>query len=237
MHALDPEAFSLAPTGSALGDMLDAVGAALAAAVRRFGPVPAPWQLAVVITGGASGQGGAAAVRWVRCPHHAGYPVEYRRVRYRGGKPLRLRASFDQQRRVGLVVDPRCSPVLAPPAKRPGQDGAVGSKGRGSRTRVLEDRLWDDVGVEWSRVEKEVSRDRIAALLHRSDVRVGVHRSMKLRWVGEAEKLQVWRLEINPRLQDRPDYRPPVGAPGQKPFVGTLWRSGDRELLLFDDFD
>ena len=33
--------------------MLDAVGRALAAAVRRFGPVPAPWQLAVVITGGA----------------------------------------------------------------------------------------------------------------------------------------------------------------------------------------
>ena len=53
VHALDPEASPLTPTGSALGDMLDAVGAALAAAVRRFGPVPAPWQLAVVITGGA----------------------------------------------------------------------------------------------------------------------------------------------------------------------------------------
>ena len=53
VHALDPEASPLAPTGSALGDMLEAVGAALAAAIRRFGPVPAPWQLAVVITGGA----------------------------------------------------------------------------------------------------------------------------------------------------------------------------------------
>ena len=42
--------------------MLDAVGAALAAAVRRFGPVPAPWQFAVVVTGGS-----ILALR----PHHA----------------------------------------------------------------------------------------------------------------------------------------------------------------------
>jgi len=52
VHALDPEAAPLPPTGTALGDMLDAVDRALAAAAR-FGPVPAPWQLAVVINGGA----------------------------------------------------------------------------------------------------------------------------------------------------------------------------------------
>lgn len=53
VHALDPSAGSVSPTGSALGDMLDAVARAVAAAVRRFGPGPAPWQLAVVVTRGA----------------------------------------------------------------------------------------------------------------------------------------------------------------------------------------
>jgi len=118
-----------------------------------------------------------------------------------------------------------------------GEDGHVGSKRRGSRNRVLEDRLWDDEGVEWSRVEVNLSRDRIGALLKRQDVGVGVHQSMRLRWVGNEEKLGVWNSEIDPNFHDRPDYRPPIGASGQKPFVGTLWRSGDRELLIFDDFD
>lgn len=50
VHAFDPMAGPLNPTGSALGDMLEAVGRALAAAVVRLGPVPAPWQYAVVLT-------------------------------------------------------------------------------------------------------------------------------------------------------------------------------------------
>lgn len=53
VHALDPNAAHPSPTGSVLGDMLDAVGRAVAAATRRFGPGPTPWQLAVVITRGA----------------------------------------------------------------------------------------------------------------------------------------------------------------------------------------
>jgi hypothetical protein len=53
VHALDPNAAPIAPTGTALGDALEAVGRAVSAAVRRFGPVHAPWQLATVLTGGA----------------------------------------------------------------------------------------------------------------------------------------------------------------------------------------
>lgn len=40
------------PTGSALGDMVETVGAAIAAWVRRFGPVDDPWAIAVQLTGG-----------------------------------------------------------------------------------------------------------------------------------------------------------------------------------------
>ncbi|MGH8910756.1 MAG: hypothetical protein ACRD0K_30735, partial [Egibacteraceae bacterium] len=47
------QAAPLAPTGSPLGDMLDAVARALADTVGWLGPLPAPWQRAVVITGGA----------------------------------------------------------------------------------------------------------------------------------------------------------------------------------------
>lgn len=52
-YQLDPVAHRFDPTGSALGDMIDAVGRAVAAWVLRFGPGPAPWQLAVALTGAA----------------------------------------------------------------------------------------------------------------------------------------------------------------------------------------
>lgn len=51
VHALDANAGAIHPSGSALGDMLEAVGRAIAAAIRRVGPTAAPWQLGVVITG------------------------------------------------------------------------------------------------------------------------------------------------------------------------------------------
>jgi len=52
VHALDPLAHPLAPTGTALGDMIDAVGRMLAASTLRIGPPASPWQLAAAITGG-----------------------------------------------------------------------------------------------------------------------------------------------------------------------------------------
>ena len=52
VHALDPMAGPLKPTGTPLGDMLDAVGRAASAYICRLGPVQAPWQLATAITRG-----------------------------------------------------------------------------------------------------------------------------------------------------------------------------------------
>jgi len=51
LHALDPAAGSLLPTGSRVSDALAAVGAAAAAAVRLFGP-RCPWQFAAAASGG-----------------------------------------------------------------------------------------------------------------------------------------------------------------------------------------
>jgi hypothetical protein len=50
-HRWDPELASIEPCGAAEKDALEAIGAAAAAAVRRFGPVP-PWALASGASGG-----------------------------------------------------------------------------------------------------------------------------------------------------------------------------------------
>lgn len=52
-YALDPNlVWRHQPADTALGSMVDAVGMAIAAWVRRFGPVDDPWTLAVQLTGG-----------------------------------------------------------------------------------------------------------------------------------------------------------------------------------------
>lgn len=51
VYRLDPMAAPLNPTGSALGDMVDAVGRAVAASILRLGPSSASrWQLALMLT-------------------------------------------------------------------------------------------------------------------------------------------------------------------------------------------
>ena len=50
------------PTGSALGDMVDAVGRVVAARVLRFGPGPFPRQLVVALTGAALAPGSSTGL-------------------------------------------------------------------------------------------------------------------------------------------------------------------------------
>ena len=49
---LDPMLDTPPPTDSRLGDALEALGVAIAAAIRRLGPIAAPWRLAATITRG-----------------------------------------------------------------------------------------------------------------------------------------------------------------------------------------
>lgn len=51
LHALDPAACAVIPTGSVFGDALDVLGRAAAAAARLFGPRPA-WQFAASASAG-----------------------------------------------------------------------------------------------------------------------------------------------------------------------------------------
>lgn len=50
-HDLDPMARPTAPTGTPLGDLVEAMGRAVEASIRRLGPTAPPWHLAVWWTG------------------------------------------------------------------------------------------------------------------------------------------------------------------------------------------
>lgn len=51
-HELDPELAPMRPTGTPLGDALEALGAAASAAKRRLGLFATPWELIAQFTGG-----------------------------------------------------------------------------------------------------------------------------------------------------------------------------------------
>jgi len=51
-HALDPLLAPIEAKGSPFADMVESVGVAVAAHIRRLGPGASPWQLALAITTG-----------------------------------------------------------------------------------------------------------------------------------------------------------------------------------------
>ena len=111
-------------------------------------------------------------------------------------------------------------------------------RSRRSPNRITDDRLVDDAGYEWHRVDKELRRDAITRLLADPDVRVGVHAERtRLRWVPQADRERVWTEEIEPSFHDHAGDATSTGAPERLPFHGTLWRRRGKQLLLFDDFD
>jgi hypothetical protein len=99
-------------------------------------------------------------------------------------------------------------------------------------------RLWDETGREWQPFRDQVLRAEVLQLLARDDVKVGIYTGRRLlQWVRPEDTWRVWREDIDDNFHDRPDYKPPRSAPGQLPYHGTLYQSGDDLLLLFDDFD
>jgi len=104
-------------------------------------------------------------------------------------------------------------------------------RSRRSPNRITDDRLVDDVGNEWYRVDRELTRDDVLQMLADPAVRVGVHAQRALvRWIPAADRDRVWREEIEP------NFLAPATA-ARPPFHGTRWRRRGTDLLVFDDFD
>jgi hypothetical protein len=103
--------------------------------------------------------------------------------------------------------------------------------------RVLNDRLWDAEGAQWTRTAGEPSRARILELLADAAVPVGMHwYGEPLRWLHPPQRQQVWRAEIEPRLvsDTEPDAFPVRGGRRTEVFSPAEYRNQDGEpLLLF----
>jgi hypothetical protein len=115
-------------------------------------------------------------------------------------------------------------------------------KKQGNRNRFLSPtKLYDDEGRLWECVATLLPRAQVEHLVNQAGVRMGIHSgATTVRWVPIDERRSAWLTEIQPNFVEDPDdpsWKPPPGTPGQQPYVGTLWRHGDNQLLLFDDLD
>jgi hypothetical protein len=146
----------------------------------------------------------------------------------------------------GLPADPRLgfrcycpsrsrTPRSAVPVPRT-VSGKKKSRAIRNVNRRADDRLWDDAGREWQRVEADLSRDRAARLLNNPAVRVGVHDDFgrPVRWVDSTQREAFWRNEAEPefaKLKVRPPDISRTRYSRTRLFEASLWRSGADEIV------
>lgn len=104
--------------------------------------------------------------------------------------------------------------------------------------RMADDRLWDDAGREWQRLETGLSRERAAQLLSNPAVRVGVHDDFgrPLRWVDSTEREAVWRNQVEPEFAKpkiRAGHFSKTRYSMTRLFEASLWGSGPDEIVIF----
>jgi hypothetical protein len=110
------------------------------------------------------------------------------------------------------------------------------STGRnGNRNRVLADRLWDEVGREWTTKRTDWLSSRQVQQLIKRDQHVvicGFGRSMK--WL-DAKEAQLWWSQARRHLVVPGEQG---GSPDTTGLTwgAHLWRSGDDRLLGFETF-
>jgi hypothetical protein len=99
-------------------------------------------------------------------------------------------------------------------------------------------RLFDRRGNAFVRGDDELSRSGVEALIGDPSVVVVVAPcGGSLRWLDGDARMRVWQDLISPNFIDVENWKPPRGAPGQRPFEATLWRgeAGIGRVLMFAD--
>ena len=99
-------------------------------------------------------------------------------------------------------------------------------------------RLLDRRGDAFVQGDDELSRSAVKGLIGDPSVVVVVAPcGRSLRWLDGDERMTVRQDLISPNFFDVENWKPPRGAPGQRPFQATLWRgeAGTGRVLMFAD--
>jgi hypothetical protein len=105
--------------------------------------------------------------------------------------------------------------------------------------RMADDRLWDDVGREWQRVARPLTRERAARLASNPAVRIGIHDDwgQPVRWPGPNQRAAVWLNEVEPEFAKLKGLPPGHFSKRRysrtRLFEASLWRSGADEIVIF----
>jgi hypothetical protein len=102
------------------------------------------------------------------------------------------------------------------------------------RNRLADRRLWDDTGVIWDLLSRDVTVAAAEELLRDESVRVGVHDdfTQPLRWIAVEDRQQAIESELKPWFSQHP--KPRKHGRYYKLLWISLWANGTRRLLLFD---
>lgn len=104
-----------------------------------------------------------------------------------------------------------------------------------NRNRVLDNRMWDDAGLEWEREYRWLSGQDIERHLDAA-ARVVVHGfGQPLRWLGAHEARAYWnRICPFTQVDDSPSAVEPDGD--GLTYAAVEWRRGGERLLGFEEF-
>jgi hypothetical protein len=99
----------------------------------------------------------------------------------------------------------------------------------------MDDRLWDDVGREWSRIESDLSRAAVESLVSDVTVRMGVRDDFgqPLRWVDDRDRERLW-ADVAKNFADGGVTSENAPKRGPMPFVASVWASRSDRLILFE---
>ena len=102
------------------------------------------------------------------------------------------------------------------------------------RNRLAGLRLWDDTGVVWELISREVTAAAAEELLRDESVRIGVHDdfTQPLRWIAAEDRQRARKSELKPWFLEHP--KPRKHGRFYRLLWISLWGNGAGRLLLFD---